>query len=159
MLWQTQPLVGGWYYRFDKKFSKTGLSRENAGASIIKGLSPLVAMEGSLYVTMYDASNNGTSSSCGAGVKGHSFTQRLCLPTGVCRDDANYIYNLGSGIVSLNVGSIDGGNSKSIVVPDPADIGVGCIGTGCGSGSKFITAGGSMRFIPNRWYERYAKRY
>ncbi|MFW1938980.1 hypothetical protein ACG93P_00660 [Acinetobacter junii] len=150
---------GGWYYRFDKKFSTTGLSRENAGASIIKGLSPLVAMEGSLYVTMYDASNNGTSSSCGAGVKGHSFTQRLCLPTGVCRDDANYIYNLGSGIVSLNVGSIDGGNSKSIVVPDPADIGVGCIGTGCGSGSKFITAGGSMRFIPNRWYERYAKRY
>lgn len=149
---------GGWYYRFDKKFSTTGLSRENAGASIIKGLSPLVAMEGSLYVTMYDASNNGTSSSCGAGVKGHSFTQRLCLPTGVCRDNANYMYNLGSGIVSLNVGSIDGGNSKSIVVPDPADIGVGCIGTGCGSGSKFITAGGSMRFIPNRWYERYAKR-
>ncbi|WP_334113640.1 hypothetical protein [Acinetobacter parvus] len=149
---------GGWYYRFDKKFSTTGLSRDNAGASIIKGLSPLVAMEGSLYVTMYDASNNGTSSSCGAGVKGHSFTQRLCLPTGVCRDDANYIYNLGSGIVSLNVGSIDGGNSKSIVVPDPADIGVGCVGAACGSGSKFITAGGSMHFIPNRWYERYAKR-
>ena len=149
---------GGWYYLFDKKFSATGLSRDNAAASIIKGLSPLVAMEGSLYVTMYDASNNGTSSSCGAGVKGHSFTQRLCLPTGVCRDDANYMYNLGSGIVSLNVGSIDGGNRKSIVVPDPADIGVGCVGAACGSGSKFITAGGSMRFIPNRWYERYAKR-
>lgn len=149
---------GGWYYLFNKKFSATGLNRENAGASIIKGLAPLVAMEGSLYVTMYDASNNGTSSSCGAGVKGHSFTQRLCLPTGVCRDDANYMYNLGSGIVSLNVGSIDGGNTKSIIVPDPADIGVGCVGAACGSGSKFITAGGSMRFIPNRWYERYAKR-
>jgi len=148
---------GGWYYLFDKKFSTTGISRENAGASIIKGLAPLVAMEGSLYVTMYDASNNGTSSSCGAGVKGHSFTQRLCLPTGVCQEDANYVYNLGSGIVSLNVGSIDGGNTKSIIVPDPADIGVGCVGTACKTGQKFITAGGSMRFIPNRWYERYAK--
>lgn len=150
---------GGWYYRFDQKFSATGLSRENAGASVIKGLSPLIAMEGSLYVSMFDASNNGTSSSCGAGVKGHTFTQRLCLPTGVCREDANYIYNLGAGIVSLNVGSVSGGEEKSIVVPDPADIGVGCIGNECNSSSKFITAGGSTRFIPNRWYERYAKRY
>ncbi|MGE8607367.1 MAG: hypothetical protein ACN6OA_02095, partial [Acinetobacter baumannii] len=68
---------GGWYYPFKKKFSSTLEDREDAGASIIKGLSPLIAMEGSLYVTQYDASNNGTSSSCGAGVKGHSFTQRL----------------------------------------------------------------------------------
>ncbi|USA52353.1 hypothetical protein NDN13_12800 [Acinetobacter sp. C32I] len=148
---------GGWYYRFDKKFSETGIDRENANASIIKGLTPLIAMEGSLYVTMYDASNNGTSSSCGAGVKGHSFTQRLCLPTGVCGQDANYIYNLGAGIVNLNVGSVDGGNKKSIIVPDPADIGKGCIGTACQADKKFITAGGDLHFIPNRWYERYAK--
>src|SRR5690606_6102218 len=61
---------GGWYYQFDKKFDGS-----SALQSIVKGLSPLVAMEGSLYVTMFDASNNGTTSSCGAGVKGHSFTQ------------------------------------------------------------------------------------
>jgi len=151
---------GGWYYRFDKKFNPTSINpddRDNAGASIIKGLSPLIAMEGNLYVTMYDASNNGTSSSCGAGVKGHSFTQRLCLPTGVCAEDANYIYNLGAGIVSLNVGSVDGGSTKSVVVPDPDDIGVGCRGAACNTNQKFIFAGGDMRFIPNRWYERYAK--
>lgn len=147
---------GGWYYRFEKKFSETGLNRINAGASVIKGLSPLIAMEGNLYVTMFDASDNGTSSSCGAGVKGKSFTQRLCLPTGVCAEDANYVYNLGAGIVNLNVGPVSG-NTKSIVVPDPADIGKGCVGTACNENQKFITAGGSMRFIPNRWYERYAK--
>jgi len=148
---------GGWYYRFEKKFSETGTNRENASAAIIKGLTPLIAMEGSLYVTMYDASNNGTSSSCGAGVKGHSFTQRLCLPTGVCGQDANYIYNLGAGIVNLNVGSIDGGSTKSIIVPDPADIGAGCVGADCQASKKFLTAGGDLHFIPNRWYERYAK--
>lgn len=143
---------GGWYYRFDKKFDAS-----EAKESIVKGISPLIAMEGSLYVTMYDASNNGTSSSCGAGVKGHSFTQRICLPTGVCPENANYKYNLGAGIVNLNVGSVDGGNKKSIVVPDPEDIGKACVGAACKDGQKFITAGGSIRFIPNRWYERYAK--
>lgn len=148
---------GGWYYPFKKKFSKTLTSRDDAGASIIKGLTPLVAMEGNLYVTQYDASNNGTSSSCGAGVKGHSFTQRLCLPTGVCPQNANYVYNLGAGIVNLNVGPYGDDGKKTIVVPDPDDIGVGCVGSECQSGSKFITAGGSIRFIPNRWFERYAK--
>lgn len=143
---------GGWYYRFDKKFDAS-----EAKESIVKGISPLIAMEGSLYVTMYDASNNGTSSSCGAGVKGHSFTQRICLPTGVCPENANYKYNLGAGIVNLNVGSVDGSNKKSIVVPDPEDIGKACVGTACKDGQEFITAGGSIRFIPNRWYERYAK--
>lgn len=148
---------GGWYYPFKKKFSETLENREDAGASIIKGLTPLIAMEGSLYVTQYDASNNGTSSSCGAGVKGHSFTQRLCLPTGVCPQNANYVYNLGAGIVNLNVGPYGDSGKKSIVVPDPADIGVGCIGDDCNTDNKFITAGGSIRFIPNRWFERYAK--
>lgn len=148
---------GGWYYPFKKKFSATLEDREDAGASIIKGLTPLIAMEGSLYVTQYDASNKGTSSTCGAGVKGHSFTQRLCLPTGVCPQNANYVYNLGAGIVNLNVGPYGDSGKKSIVVPDPADIGVGCIGDDCNNDNKFITAGGSIRFIPNRWFERYAK--
>lgn len=148
---------GGWYYPFKKKFSSTLEDRDDAGASIIKGLTPLIAMEGSLYVTQYDASNNGTSSSCGAGVKGHSFTQRLCLPTGVCPQNANYVYNLGAGIVNLNVGPYGDSGKKSIVVPDPADIGVGCIGDDCNNDNKFIIAGGSIRFIPNRWFERYAK--
>lgn len=143
---------GGWYYRFNKKMDETAASE-----SVIKGLTPLVAMEGNLYATMYDASSNGTTSSCGAGVKGHSFTKRLCLPTGVCAQDANFTYNLGAGIVNLNVGPTDDAGGKSIIVPDPKDIGTGCVGKDCSVTNPFIRAGGSMRFIPNRWYEQYAK--
>lgn len=92
------------------------------GASVIKGLTTPIAMDGSLYVTQFDASDNGTTSSCGAGVKGHSFSQRFCLPSGVCQGGGVYIYNLGSGIVTLNVGSADGDpNARSLVVPDPND--------------------------------------
>jgi type IV pilus assembly protein PilY1 len=149
---------GGWYYVFNKKFDNS-----EAAANIIKGLTTPIALEGSLYVTQYDASNNGTTSSCGAGVKGHSFTQRLCLPTGVCKQDANYTYNLGSGIVNLNVGSTDSDpNKRSLVVPDPNDVCSGpncspCKGTACGTNEKFLETGGSLRFIPNRWYEKYAQ--
>jgi type IV pilus assembly protein PilY1 len=67
---------------------------------------------------MYDAALAGTTSGCGAGVKGQSFTKRLCLPTGVCPEDADYTYNLGSGIVSVTVGP-DGKGGRVIIVPEP----------------------------------------
>ncbi len=143
---------GGWYYLFKKKFNNA-----EAGASIIKALTTPIAMEGSLYVTQFDSSDNGTTSSCGAGVKGNSFAEQLCLPTGVCKTDAKYRYNLGSGIVTLNVGGDDGDPYKrSLVVPDPEDVGDGCVGTACTTGKKFLTTGGALKFIPHRWYEKYA---
>lgn len=146
---------GGWYYPFKKTFAKA-----NANAAVIKGITPLVAMDGGLYVTMYDASNAGTSSGCGAGVKGHSFTKRLCLPTGVCAQDVDYTWNLGSGIVNLNVGPTSDG--KSIIVPDKDDICTGascspCVGTDCKTGELFPKVNTSVYFTPKRWYERYAK--
>lgn len=144
---------GGWYYQFDTKIDGT----TKKGASVIKGLTTPIAMEGSLYVTQFDASDNGTTSSCGAGVKGHSFSQRFCLPSGVCQGGAIYIYNLGSGIVTLNVGSASDPNQRSLVVPDPNDIcpaGKTCTPNG---EPKFITTGGSLRLIPNRWYEKYTQ--
>ena len=145
---------GGWYYQFDTKID--GSTKK--GASVIKGLTTPIAMDGSLYVTQFDASDNGTTSSCGAGVKGHSFSQRFCLPSGVCQGGGVYIYNLGSGIVTLNVGSADGDpNARSLVVPDPNDTcpaGQTCVPNGK---PKFITAGGPLHFIPNRWYEKYSQ--
>lgn len=150
---------GGWYYLFNKKFDNS-----DGSASIIKALTNPIALEGSLYVTQFDASNNGTTSSCGAGVKGNSFAQRLCLPTGVCKEDANYRYNLGSGIVTLNVG---GGTDndpykRSLVVPDPNDVCTGtdcktCKGDDCDTKKDFLNTGGALKFIPNRWYEKYAR--
>ena len=143
---------GGWYYLFKKKFDDT-----EAGASIIKALTNPIAMEGNLYLTQFDSSDNGTTSSCGAGVKGNSFAEQLCLPTGVCKTDAKYRYNLGSGIVTLNVGGDDADPYKrSLVVPDPNDVGDGCVGAACTKGKKFLTTGGALKFIPHRWYEKYA---
>lgn len=145
---------GGWYYKFDKNFEDNA---ESAG--IVKGITPLVAMEGNLYVTLYDSSEAGSTETCGAGVKGQSFTQRLCLPTGVCQEQANFKYNLGSGIVSLNVGPIssDKGN-KGIIIPDPTrEENIKCVGVDCPTaGNRFIPAGGALKFIPHRWYERYS---
>lgn len=152
---------GGWYYKFDKGIPVSTTTAPSRAAAIVKGLTPLIAIDGSLYVTMYDASEAGTTSKCGAGVKGKSFTKRLCLPTGVCAEDADYTYELGAGIVSLNIGpSSNGGHT--IVVPNPDEVCTGagcstCIGTACETGKKFLSVDGTMRFIPNRWYERYAK--
>lgn len=156
---------GGWYYRFDKGIpikngTVTTVGTRNAG--VVKGLTPLVAIDGSLYTTMYDASETGTTSKCGAGVKGKSFTKRLCLPTGVCKEDADYTYDLGAGVISLNIGPTTSLGGRTIIVPNPEEVcnGAGCspcVGTACEAGKNFLSVDGVMRFIPNRWYERYAK--
>lgn len=145
---------GGWYYKLNKNLEDNA---ESAG--IVKGISPMVAMEGNLYVTLYDSSEAGSTETCGAGVKGQSFTQRLCLPTGVCQEQANFKYNLGSGIVSLNVGPMAGNKgNKGIIIPDPTrEENIKCVGADCPTaGNRFIPAGGALKFIPHRWYERYS---
>jgi hypothetical protein len=151
---------GGWYYPFNKNFTEAQKEASTVTVSegIVKGITPLVAMEGNLYVTMYDASATGTTSSCGAGVKGDSFTQRLCLPTGVCPERAKYTYHLGAGIVGLNVGPMTSSKgNKGIIVPDPDPDNVKCVGADCATaGNRFIPAGGSLKFIPHRWYEHYS---
>lgn len=145
---------GGWYYSLSKN-----LDDEDESAGAIKGLTPLIAMEGNLYATLYDASEDGSTETCGAGVKGNSFTQRICLPSGVCQEDANFKYNLGSGIVSLNVGPMSSNKgNKGIIIPDPTRAeNIKCEGVDCPTaGNRFIPAGGTLRFIPHRWYERYS---
>lgn len=145
---------GGWYYQLNKNIDD---GAEVAG--IVKGITPLVAMEGNLYVTLYDSSEAGSTETCGAGVKGQSFTQRLCLPTGVCQEKANFKYNLGSGIVSLNVGPMSSNKgNKGIIIPDPTRAeNIKCEGVDCPTaGNRFIPAGGPLNFIPHRWYERYS---
>ncbi|WP_180060125.1 hypothetical protein [Acinetobacter sp. YH12135] len=145
---------GGWYYSLSKN-----LDNEDESAGAIKGLTPLIAMEGNLYTTLYDASEDGSTETCGAGVKGNSFTQRICLPSGVCQEDANFKYNLGSGIVSLNVGPMTSNQgNRGIIIPDPTRTeNIKCEGADCPTaGNRFIPAGGVLRFIPHRWYERYS---
>lgn len=145
---------GGWYYKLNKNFDGGSESE-----SVIKGITPLVAMEGNLYATLYDSSEDGSTETCGAGVKGQSFTQRICLPTGVCQEEANFKYNLGSGIVNLNVGPMASSTgNKGIIIPDPTNLeNMVCVGKDCPTaGGNFIPAGGALKFIPHRWYERYS---
>ncbi|MCK7607994.1 hypothetical protein M0D70_00985 [Acinetobacter portensis] len=149
---------GGWYYLFKRKMGEpdVGQGVTDTGAGIIKALRPLIAMENNLYVSQFDPTDNGTTTSCGAGVKGHTFAVRLCLPQGVCVDGAKYSYNLGSGDVKLNVGPGKTSGTRELVVLDPTLVNdqiPNCEGPNC----KFIPAGGPIKFIPNKWYEKYSR--
>jgi type IV pilus assembly protein PilY1 len=151
---------GGWYYLFKRKMGEedTEQGASDIGAGIIKALRPLISLENNLYVSQFDPTDNGTTTSCGAGVKGHTFAIRLCLPQGVCLDGAKYSYNLGSGDVKLNVGPGRASGTRELVVMDPSKIGgagQACTGPGCGG--SFIAAGGPIKFIPNKWYEKYSR--
>ncbi|MDY6535727.1 PilC/PilY family type IV pilus protein [Acinetobacter faecalis] len=150
---------GGWYYLFKKNMDGSVVGINGAGAGIIKALKPLIAMENNLYVSQFDPADNGTTTSCGAGVKGHTFATRLCLPQGICTDGAEYTYNLGPGDVKLNVGPGRSSGTRELVVPDPTNAGGNggqiCTGSSCGGG--FIPAGGPIKFIPNQWYEKYSR--
>ncbi|NHB58073.1 hypothetical protein G9F32_08560 [Acinetobacter sp. 194] len=151
---------GGWYYLFKNNMQNIAVPKNNIGPGIIKALRPMIAMENNLYVTQFNPLDNGTSSSCGAGVKGNTFATRICLPLGKCLEDATYVYNLGAGDVSLNVGS-GGGNTMELYVPNTSEAGIfdgkTCTGTECNS-DGYIPAGGPIKLIPNKWYERYSRR-
>lgn len=91
---------GGWNYKF---------SAEAAGK--YKGMNEIYALDGMLYVNVYNKDGTGVTGSCGAGVIGNSELYQFCLPTGRCS-----FYD----------------NNTS--VPNSSVLGVGIIGTGLGQG-------------------------
>lgn len=147
---------GGWYYLFNKEeaLSATGTAETSTkNKQILKSLGSLVAMESDLYVPVFDSSKPGTTGSCSAGVAGETALQRFCLPYGICK--TNIYIPLGAGIGEPIIGGGRDGdpNKRSIFVlnEDKKD-GV----TGSGSG-QIKNYGGALKFIPNRWYEKYAQ--
>ena len=147
---------GGWYYLFNKEeaLSSTGTNVTNTkNKQILKSLGSLVAVEGDLYVPVFDSSKAGTTGSCSAGVAGETALQRFCLPYGICK--TNIYIPLGAGIGEPIIGGGRDGdpNKRSIFVlnEDKKD-GV----TGSGSG-QIKNYGGALKLIPNRWYEQYAQ--
>lgn len=149
----------GWYYKL-KKGSK--LQSE-------KVFGDLIAINYNLYIGTFDGSKPGLSGDCGAGVKGESFVERLCLPYSDCSTnpvstetnaDKNRI-SLGAGIIL----PVLGGGEQSCTGND-CDSGGGstadptrkilsnCQGASCG----VVTIGNvpKQRLIPLRWYEEYA---
>lgn len=91
---------GGWKAYFD-----------SAKAGRYKGMNDLYALDGMLYVNVYDRDGTGIGGNCGAGVVGDSYLYQYCLPTGKC--------NFYSGT----------GNK-----PDRVKLGAGILGTGLGQG-------------------------
>lgn len=142
---------GGWYYLFNKEENLTNTVTK--GKQILKSFASLVAVEGDLYVPVFDASKDGTTGSCSAGVAGETSLQRFCLPYGICK--TNIYIPLGAGIGEPIIGGGRDGdpNKRSIfVLNEDKKNGV----TGSGSG-QIKNYGGALRLIPNRWYEQYAQ--
>ncbi|MCY1203862.1 hypothetical protein D9M72_153670 [compost metagenome] len=146
---------GGWYYLYSKEeaLSSAGATETTTKTKqILKSLGSLVAVEGDLYVPVFDSSKAGTTGSCSAGVAGETALQRFCLPYGICK--TNIYIPLGAGIGEPIIsGGRDGDNNKrSIFVLNEDKKG----GGGSGNG-QIKNYGNTLKFIPNRWYEQYAQ--
>ena len=79
-----------------------------------KGMNEIFAVDGMLYVNVYDRDGTGIGSTCTGGVNGDSYVYQFCLPTGKC---ANNFYATGQ------------------TTPNRVKIGGGILGTGLGQGS------------------------
>lgn len=148
---------GGWYYLFNQEevLTNTGTTVSNAKAKqILKSLGSLVAVEGDLYVPVFDSSKSGTTGSCSAGVAGETALQRFCLPYGVCKQ--NIYIPLGAGIGQPVIGGGRDGdpNKRSIfVLNEDKKTGLGDFTNNL----QIKSYGSGLKFIPNRWYEQYAQ--
>ncbi|MCO8107018.1 pilus assembly protein [Acinetobacter indicus] len=109
---QNNTLNGGWKAYFDS---------DNVGR--YKGMNDLYALDGMLYVNVYDRDGTGIGGNCGAGVAGDSYLYQYCLPTGKCDfysgsgNKANRV-KLGAGILGTGLGQgfKNGPNTVSLVV-------------------------------------------
>ncbi|WPC34553.1 PilC/PilY family type IV pilus protein [Acinetobacter sp. YWS30-1] len=109
---QNNTLNGGWKAYFD-----------SAKAGRYKGMNDLYALDGMLYVNVYDRDGTGIGGNCGAGVAGDSYLYQYCLPTGKCNfysgtGNKPGRVKLGAGILGtgLGLGYGDEENTVSLVV-------------------------------------------
>ena len=148
---------GGWYYLYNKEetLSSSGSTVSNTKTKqILKSLGSLVAVEGDLYVPVFDSSKAGTTGSCSAGVAGETALQRFCLPYGICK--TNIYIPLGAGIGEPIIGGgRDGDNNKRSIFVLNEDKKGGA--ANIGSNTQIKNYGSALQFIPNRWYEQYAQ--
>ena len=148
---------GGWYYLYSKEeaLGSTGATVTTAkNKQILKSLGSLVAVEGDLYVPVFDSSKAGTTGSCSAGVAGETALQRFCLPYGICK--TNIYIPLGAGIGEPIIGGgRDGDNNKRSIFVLNEDKKGGA--ANIGSNTQIKNYGSALQFIPNRWYEQYAQ--
>lgn len=109
---QNNIFNGGWKAYFD-----------SAKAGRYKGMNDLYALDGMLYVNVYDRDGTGIGGNCGAGVAGDSYLYQYCLPTGKCSfysgtGNKPGRVKLGAGILGTGLGQGYGNkeNTVSLVV-------------------------------------------
>ncbi|MEN8389595.1 PilC/PilY family type IV pilus protein [Acinetobacter indicus] len=105
---QNNTLNGGWKAYFDA--SKAGR---------YKGMNDLYALDGMLYVNVYDRDGTGIGGNCGAGVAGDSYLYQYCLPTGKCNfysgtGNKPGRVKLGAGILGTGLGQGYGNNANTV---------------------------------------------
>lgn len=99
---------GGWKAYFD-----------SAKAGRYKGMNELYALDGMLYVNVYDRDGTGIGGNCGAGVAGDSYLYQYCLPTGKCSfysgtGNKPGRVKLGAGILGTGLGQGYGNNANTV---------------------------------------------
>lgn len=95
----TQTYNGGWKYQYSTTAGK------------YKGMNEIYALDGMLYVNVYNKDGTGIMGDCGSGVIGDTELYQFCLPTGKCPADfypsgstgPNKIV-LGGGILGTGLG-------------------------------------------------------
>ena len=105
---QNNTLNGGWKAYFD-----------SAKAGRYKGMNDLYALDGMLYVNVYDRDGTGIGGNCGAGVAGDSYLYQYCLPTGKCNfysgtGNKPGRVKLGAGILGTGLGQGYGNNANTV---------------------------------------------
>ncbi|AUX88458.1 pilus assembly protein [Acinetobacter sp. ACNIH1] len=105
---QNNIFNGGWKAYFD-----------SAKAGRYKGMNDLYALDGMLYVNVYDRDGTGIGGNCGAGVAGDSYLYQYCLPTGKCSfysgtGNKPGRVKLGAGILGTGLGQGYGNNANTV---------------------------------------------
>lgn len=105
---QNNIFNGGWKAYFD-----------SAKAGRYKGMNDLYALDGMLYVNVYDRDGTGIGGNCGAGVAGDSYLYQYCLPTGKCNfysgtGNKPGRVKLGAGILGTGLGQGYGNNANTV---------------------------------------------
>lgn len=86
-----------------------------------KGVGEPFAMSNLLFVNVYDKIDDRRDERCGGGVRGDSYVQQYCLPTGKCLEDVHGF------TVGYKMGSVPR-------EPSSSKVGVGLVGTSSGTG-------------------------
>ncbi|EKU53483.1 PilC beta-propeller domain protein [Acinetobacter sp. WC-323] len=152
----------GWYHTLaDAGLGRSGTNVDSAltnGIARYKVLSSFAAIKNTLFTSYFDAADNGSSSSCSAGVKGRSYVKNYCLPFGSMGSNGSncrITETDGRGFSTANtIGSNVGAGIVPVVVGGMTNNQIGPItGVGRDSGVKaaYTTP---IRFEPITWYSK-----